>query len=194
MATLGWIERWWMNAWPHRWHVFWHVPRFLKAAPEPFRGEVLEVGAGRGWTSRRILETFPQVDLTVVDVDPGVVETFQTLKRHFGNRLHVVQADASKLPFDREGFDVVLALNVIRHLSDTERVRVLSELLRVLKPGGWLGISEAGGALDLAHRSRWQAVQIWLAEERCEVKYVRAEFGFDVWASKPYHERSRLTE
>lgn len=194
MAKLSWLERWWMNAWPHRWHVFWHVPRFLQAAPEPFRGEVLEVGAGRGWTSRRILETFPQVDLTAVDMDPVVSEAFRKLKARYGNRLHVVCADAAALPFDREGFDVVLAMNVVRHLGEAERERALTELLRVLRPGGWLGISEAGGALDAQHHARWQAVQAWLAEEKCDVRYVRAEFGFDVWARKPYHERAELTE
>lgn len=194
MGKLSWLESWWMNAWPHRWHVFWHVPRFLQAAPDPFRGEVLEVGAGRGWTSRRILETFPQVDLTAVDVDPGVVETFQKLKNRYGNRLHVVEADAAKLPFDREKFDIVLAMNVIRHLGEAERERALTELLRVLKPGGLLGISEAGGAMDAQHQARWQAVQAWLAEEKCKVAYVREELGFDVWARKPYHERFELTE
>lgn len=183
-----------MNAWPHRWHVFWHVPRFLQVAPEPFRGEVLEVGAGRGWTSRRILETFPQVDLTAVDVDPSVTAVFRRLRGRYGNRLHVVQADAAALPFDREVFDVVLALNVVRHLGEVERGRVLTEWLRVLKPGGLLGISEAGGAMDSQHHTRWQSVQQWLVEEKCEVKYIRAEFGFDVWARKPYHERSELTE
>ena len=70
MTQLSSFESWWYGSWPHRLYLSRFVPRFLHACPEPFRGEVLEVGSGGGWSSRQILNTFPQVELTASDVNP----------------------------------------------------------------------------------------------------------------------------
>lgn len=187
MANLSLAQRWWMSAWPHRFHVWWRVPRFLRACPTPFRGEVLEVGAGKGWTSRRVLETFPQVELTAVDVDPAVTTHFTRLMEQYGNRLHVQPADATALPFDRAVFDFVLAINVMQYLEEQERPKVLLELLRVLRPGGLLGFSESGRVLV------WEEVKRQLSEEDCEVLYANTRGGFDVWARKEYDAQAALT-
>ena len=186
MAQLSAWQRWWMGAWPHRFRLRWRVPRFLRMCPTPFRGEVLEVGAGKGWTSRRILETFPQVELTAVDVDEAAAAAFRRLSKVYGNRLHVQQATAEALPFDRGKFDFVLAINVMAHLTPLEREHSLTEFLRVLKPGGLLGISQAtmfGPASDI-----WEDVKQQLAQEHCEVLFVSTRSGFDVWARKEYRD------
>lgn len=187
MAELSAWQRWWMGAWPHRLRVFFRVPQFLRVCPMPFRGEVLEVGAGKGWTSRRILETFPQVELTAVDVDQAVVETFDRLIHEYGNRLHVQQANAEKLPFDRSKFDFVLAINVMGHLTEKERQDTLLECLRVLKPGGLLGMSEAFPFVG-SHEQIWEELKRSLADEDCEVVYASTKRGFDVWARKGYQD------
>lgn len=178
MAELSSFQRWWMGAWPHRWRIAWRVPRFLRACPTPFRGEVLEVGAGRGWTSRRILETFPQVELTAVDVDPDVLKTFAHLSQAYGNRLRVQRSDATALPFDRDAFDFVVAINVLQYLEEPERHQVLLELLRVLRPGGLLGLSESVTA------SVWEDVKRKLSHEDCEVLYAATRGGFEMWVKK----------
>lgn len=185
-------KHWWLNAWPHRWRLFWRVPKFLKACPEPFRGEVLEVGTGKGWTSRRILETFPQVELTAIDVDGDVIATFQHLSDTYGKRLCVRQADAAALPFDREEFDFVVAINLLRDLKGEQRA-ILRELLRVLRPGGLLGLSEAG-ATTIMVTPLWEEIKRHLSEEKCEVLYVSTRGGFDIWVRKEYAMRPPLTK
>ncbi len=171
-------QRWWMSAWPHRGLVRWHVPRFLRACPEPFRGEVLEIGAGTGWTTRRLLETFPQVALTAVDADHVAVQQLEWLRERYGQRLTVAQANALDLPFDRAAFDVVVAINVLRFLPD--KTRAVAQWLRVLRPGGLLGISdrEAGGLLA--------QVEKLLLSEGCKVLYRRAGWYYSLWAQKAY--------
>jgi ubiquinone/menaquinone biosynthesis C-methylase UbiE len=140
MIQMTAFERWWSDAWPHRLHIRRSIPVFLKASPEPVRGEVLEVGSGSGWTSARILETYPQVELTAVDYDPAAKERFARLEGKYGQRLHFVQADARQLPFDRASFDMVIAAHVAHHLPDLGRA--LDQLMRVLRPGGLLGFSD----------------------------------------------------
>lgn len=46
-----------------------------------------------------------------------------------------VKADICNLPFDDNDFDVILCNHVLEHIPDQEKA--LSELFRVLKPGGW---------------------------------------------------------
>ncbi len=47
----------------------------------------------------------------------------------------VLQADAAALPFQDNSFHAVLALDLLEHVDDAA---ALSEIFRVVKPGGWL--------------------------------------------------------
>jgi ubiquinone/menaquinone biosynthesis C-methylase UbiE len=177
------IKRWWLDTWLHRWHMRLYVPHFLSASPEPMRGEVLEIGAGRGWTSRLILNTYPQVELTATDIDPAAMRTFTNLQGKYGQRLKVREASALELPFDRESFDFVLAINVMPELDLLETTQALAQMLRVLRQGGLLGISEH----RLVRRAREHSkVEQILRTERCEVLVTQGERTYDIWARKPY--------
>lgn len=178
---LGAFTRWWVNAWPHRFYVRFHVPRFLKQSPQPFRGEVLEVGAGYGWTSRRILDTFPQVELTLIDIDGEAIGGLQGLRRKYGPRLKALAADVRRLPFDRNAFDIVLAINMVRTVREDELTGVIQQILRVVRPGGLIGISEYA---DWEMR-RESLAQIF-RQEGCEITYQAGSRGFDFWIYKPY--------
>ena len=49
-----------------------------------------------------------------------------------------MNADLTRLPFPAEQFDVVTCVSVLEHLPETARLRGLSEMARVLRPGGRL--------------------------------------------------------
>jgi SAM-dependent methyltransferase len=51
----------------------------------------------------------------------------------------VLRGDATKLPFEDNTFDCVVTSEVLEHIQDD--VNVISELHRVLKPGGSLGVT-----------------------------------------------------
>lgn len=185
MSLLSTWQQWWTRGWLHRWHVAWHVPRFLRLAPEPIRGRVLEVGAGWGFTSRRILTTFPQVDLTATDINALALQRLVGLEGTYGRRLHVVEANVLSLPFDRGSFDVVLAINVFWRLAEEDVPAALRGLLRVLEQGGLLGISEHHFVPPPRGRRRAAIMQV-ITEEGCEVLVNRGWSQYDVWVRKPY--------
>lgn len=71
-----------------------------------------------------------------------------------------VQATATHLPFGAESFDTVLMDQVLEHVPHDDVPGVLSEVYRVLVPGGTLEVSLPHAATRLAdqdptHRSRW---------------------------------------
>lgn len=92
----------------------------------PEAREVLEVGCGRGVTGRLLQERLG-CRVTGVELNPVVAEE---AARH----LHrVVQGDVQTL--DLEGrYDVVIALELVEHLVDSERF--LARVLDLLAPGG----------------------------------------------------------
>lgn len=192
MAELTKFEQWWLNAWPHRWHIRRHVPRFLKACPQPIRGEVLEVGAGAGWTSQRILETFPQVELTASDINPAVTEQFRQLQGTYGQRLKFQAADILQLPFDRNAFDMVIAVYVLHHVDDI--TRGIHQLLRCLRPGGLLGILDAdqqyseglASWLWRSHAISRADIERILREENCDIVVQQGSKRYMLWARKAY--------
>lgn len=185
MATFSAFQRFWVNAWPHRWRLHRHVPKFLKASPEPFRGEVLEIGAGRGWTSRQILETHPQVELTATDIDPRHQKYFEGLREIYGRRLKAREANVLKLLFDRDAFDVVIAINVLHYLQPYGVQKAVQEIIRVTRSGGLIGISDSTLLSPFATRN-CELVERILQDEGCEILYHKTGNYYDIWARNPY--------
>ena len=89
---------------------------------------VLEVGSGPGEAAERIAATGAHVE--AVDVSERMVE----LTRARGVSARV--GDVQKLPFEDEVFDAALAAWMLYHVADVDGA--LSELARVLRPGGRL--------------------------------------------------------
>jgi SAM-dependent methyltransferase len=90
---------------------------------------VLEVGCGWGELSQTIADEI-DAEVTATDLSPRMVE----LARAGGVDTEV--ADVQDLPFADGTFDVAVAAWMLYHVPD--RDRAVSELARVLRPGGRL--------------------------------------------------------
>lgn len=104
-----------------------------RARPER---RVLEIGGGSGAMAAALLQQYPQVSLTVTDVDPAMVDTARRRLTAFGPRAEVRQADATALPFDDGSFETVVTFIMLHHVGAWEQA--LREASRVLAPGGTL--------------------------------------------------------
>lgn len=94
-------------------------------------GVLLEVGSGYGAFARAASSQFSVVGL---DLETDVVRTaFE------GTGVHPVVGSGTALPLRSETFDVVVALDVLEHISTPEVA--LEEFRRVLRPGGHLFLS-----------------------------------------------------
>ena len=85
-----------------------------------------------------------QADLQVTGLDPSVgmleVGRRKVAATPHTDRVQLVEGDAQKMPFEDRSFDRVTMSFGIRNVPD--RARALSEIARVLKPGGRLAILE----------------------------------------------------
>jgi ubiquinone/menaquinone biosynthesis C-methylase UbiE len=97
-------------------------------------GRALELGAGTGFFSLNLRQAGVVAEVAVTDLSPGMVEAAQANARRLGFEVDGRVADAERLPFDDDSFDLVVGHAVIHHIPDVEQA--FREMLRVLRPGG----------------------------------------------------------
>jgi len=94
--------------------------------------KVLEIGCGAGIDSAEFARNGALV--TSTDFTERSVQSTKELLAEAGLPVNVQQADATSLEFDDETFDCVYSFGVLHHIPDIEKA--LSEIKRILKPGG----------------------------------------------------------
>jgi ubiquinone/menaquinone biosynthesis C-methylase UbiE len=112
--------------------------RFIR--PNPERSKVLDIGCGDGSSLLPFLRSsFPGENLYGVDIRPELIRSAQ--KRF--PMLQVECADAAKLEFADQEFDIVHECMIFLQITDDDlSERIAREMLRVTKRGGFLVISD----------------------------------------------------
>lgn len=131
----------------------------------PWRGDeiVLDVGCGRGlmligaahkiktgtaigidlWRKEDQAENSPEATLHNATVE-GVAD-----------RVRIETGDARKLPFEDASVDIVLSHWVVHNIEDlTDRKLVLSEMWRVLRPGGVIAVADINHVSEYVEQLR----------------------------------------
>lgn len=111
---------------------------------------LLQIGCGDGGIAAALAA---KVGLTgrasAVDATAEGVARGERGAARGGVLVEVQQASYGALPFEDEGFDVVVAYDVIASMEPNERARTLRETRRVLRPGGRVVVIESvpGGGI-----------------------------------------------
>jgi len=103
---------------------------------------VLDVGSGAGTDSLvAALQVGPEGTVTGIDMTPEMLEKARAGAAELGlENVTFVDGEAERLPFGDASFDVVISNGVIDLIPDKDAV--LSELHRILVPGGRLQIAD----------------------------------------------------
>jgi SAM-dependent methyltransferase len=112
-----------------------HLHRYLVAREWCRDKDVLDVASGEGYGTALLA----QVARRAVGVEIASEAVDHASEAYRTNNLSFVVGDARSLPCPDAAFDVVTSFETIEHFS--EQQRFLSEIRRVLRPGGLLIIS-----------------------------------------------------
>ena len=118
------------------------IARALFPAGEPAAGmQVLELGCGPGFYACRLSEEYPQIFATGVDLSRRLIARAQSraASRSLRN-CTFSHGDAHSLPNSSNSVDAIVMSRLF--LIVPQREAVLSEVFRVLKPGGRCFIAE----------------------------------------------------
>ena len=105
---------------------------------------VLDLGCGTGTLTILVKQTYPTSDVTGLDCDPEVLQIAREKAASAGVEVALDQDMAFDLPYPGGSFDRVLSSLMIHHLTRQDKKRSLSEVYRVLCPGGELHIVDFG--------------------------------------------------
>jgi SAM-dependent methyltransferase len=96
----------------------------------------LEIGAGTGYFTLNLLRAGVISEAVATDISPGMLRALEASADELGEHVETAACEASELPFDDGGFDLVFGHAILHHLPDLDAA--FREFRRVLRPGGLL--------------------------------------------------------
>lgn len=132
---INWAERWVVNN-PLRVMEQEIEIRWMRSKM-PLRpgGTILEIGSGRGAGAGLILREFHPATLHASDLDFDMIRRAKSyLSADARNRISLLTADATHLPYRDESFDALFGFGFLHHVLDWRAA--VAEIARVLKAGG----------------------------------------------------------
>ena len=112
---------------------------FLQSLVPLADARLVEAGCGAAHLARELVSRHPTTEVVGIEVDDQQLARNQLTPVE---RLRFEKAGAQAIPFPDAFFDGALMLKSLHHVPMPLMDQALAELARVLRPGGWLYVSE----------------------------------------------------
>jgi SAM-dependent methyltransferase len=125
----------------------------------PAGAHIADIGCGSGEITSRLAARYPDARLVGVDILEGSVDYARRRYASLAPRVRFEQGDAFELKLPADQFDLV----VCRHMTQSvpEPQRVLAELRRICKPGGWVHVLSEDYGMIHAAQGKVEPDRLW---------------------------------
>lgn len=131
---MSMIEKAFVNSPRHSVRVSSHAEEMLRMIAFAPGQKYLDMGCGNGAAPIKLARAY-DLDVTGIDVDPAQIQAAEKVSAGIAN-IHFATLDGTVLPFDDSKFNIVATNKVMHHIPHWEQA--WAEMVRVLKPGGYL--------------------------------------------------------
>lgn len=104
--------------------------------PDPLK--ILDIGCGHGLIHPYLLKAIPGIELSGIDMAATVIDE----ARAQNPSIDYASYDGGRLPYPDDHFDSAFAIAVMHHVPPAQWKEFLSEMKRVVRPGGIVVIFE----------------------------------------------------
>ena len=118
-----------------------HISRSLKGRDQRCV-KLLDMACGNGRFLSQMLEAFPKLKATGLDLSPAYVAEAKARVSAWP-QVDIVSGQAESSPFDDASFDIVSCVYLFHELPPKVRREVAKEIARALKPGGVLVFADS---------------------------------------------------
>jgi ubiquinone/menaquinone biosynthesis C-methylase UbiE len=105
---------------------------------------VLDLACGTATLTIAIKQAHPQATVIGIDGDPAILRRARAKAKQAGVEIQLDEGLSYELPYTDESFDHVLSSLFFHHLTRENKLRTLTEVRRVLKPGGEFHVADWG--------------------------------------------------
>jgi ubiquinone/menaquinone biosynthesis C-methylase UbiE len=116
------------------------IDAYLDAIDVPDGGQIIDIGSGTGGITRKIADRFPAASVMGVEPSTALTKKANELAGDRANLTFLV-GDGAALDLKDSSADVAILHTVLSHVSNPEPL--ITEAVRVLRPGGTLVICDA---------------------------------------------------
>ena len=122
--------------------------RLLVAAQLRTGQDVLDLGCGTGTLAIMAAQAEPGLNVVGLDGDQEILERARAKAIAAGAAIDFQEGLSTRLPFAAASFDRVLSTLFFHHLTTADKRVTLTEVTRVLRPGGELHVADWGRPQD----------------------------------------------
>lgn len=194
--TLGLNYQIFKRSVPHHDKLQNTIAKYVKSSNN---GVCIDLGCGLGYTTEAVLKLFTPKHLYLVDYDKRMIE-FVSQNKKITNKddIKITVSNEDILSFLNcirdNSIDCIYSCWVIHNLKKTERSKVVKEIYRVLKKGGFFINGDKYSEMNKVNHLKsfnWQENEY----NKAIIKYPKDKLIYKGWISH-YHEddKNRFTE
>ncbi len=114
---------------------------FIAKSLLPGEGDnIIDIGCGTGVLTAEIADSFKEIRITGIDASMSMIKT--AIRKRGKPNCRFVQALGEDLPFENGSFDTAVSALFFHHINKNLKIKCLSEIMRILKPGGRVVIAD----------------------------------------------------